>query len=1732
MVKRKSRIISWIVAGTIGLTLSEGVICETRNAVQAFFSTEDVWKNKPDVYQINREEAHSTFVSYKDSATALEYEKKPIDKRGIRVDSDYHMLLNGQWDFNIVNKPSLRPEVIDENGFNTEGWDTIKVPSNWQTQGFDYPIYTNIKMPWTGVETPPVGTAPTVYNPVGTYQRKFTVPEGWKNDRRVYISFQGVESAFYIWVNGKQVGYSEDSYTAKDFDVTDYVNEGENTISVQVFRWSDASWVEDQDFIRLSGIFRDVAVYSTPDIRIRDFTVLSNLDENYENSNLSVEVDLSNYKKSNDMYTVEAMIYDEDFNKVLDSPIVASTDFSDATNLNSNANRKILNLSQEIINPRKWSAEDPYLYTVILTLKDSNGNEREAVSTKFGFKKMEIEDRQILINGKPIYFKGANRHETDPTDGRAVTVERMIEDIKIMKAYNINSVRTSHYPNNPAWLELCDEYGLYVVDEANIESHATRGTTGLIPSSKPEWAEMTLDRVRSMVERDKNHASVTMWSLGNEAGDGQAFIDMANWIRENDSTRPVHYEGDYNPNTEASDVYSMMYSYPSALESYSTRNKPVVLCEYAHAMGNSIGDLNSYMEIFEKYDNLQGGWIWDFVDQGLYKDIESKTTIKDSSKNSFDVEIKTGELLEGKTGDGLRGYATLPSDEKLNITGKALTVEVSVKPENTNVDSVFVAKGDTQFAIKESVNFQNTGKRALEFFIYDAQNPGSYTQWISAKTFELPENWIGSWHDIAGTFDGKNVKLFIDGVEAASVEYSGSITANTYPVTIGGDAQTGRRSSAVVDNIRIYNKALSLSELNNTSRTPDDNTVLWVDFDNVETSNPEGGQFIAYGGDWGDNPNDDNFCANGLINADRTIKPQLIDVKYHYQDIEIKAIDANKGKVTIENESLFTNVNKYDATWELYQDDKKIQEGALNLDIEPLTTKEVVIPFTIPEDIDKGSEYFVMVRFKQKVATKWAEAGYEVAKQQFEVSFTDEGKDFVDISSMDNIKLDENDTDLKVTGTNFEVNLNKLTGNIDSFINGDTELLTSPITPDFWRTPNDNDRENGMPNRTKTWEDAGENRTIDNIEVNAYDKVVNIKVNSTLNTTTKSKYTNIIKIYGNGYVVITSTLEPGSTNLPEIPAIGMELKMPEGFENLKWFGRGPYENYWDRNMSTDVGVYTSTVDEQYFEYIEPQQMGNKTDVRWMTLTNNEGIGLMAAGDDLLEISALHYTEEELGSKKHPYELIRSSDIEVNLNYRQMGLGGDDSWGARPHEQFQLKPNKKYTYRMMLKAINLNTEDPIEINKSALPIELKENQEISITAIKGNKPILPSKINAETVDGIIKEVSVNWNEINEDSYNTIGTFEVEGSIEGTSNKITAIIKIKEIASVDTINAKLGKAVTLPAQVSVYYTDSTNEIVSVTWNSIDQNIFNTEGSNIIKGKILVDNVEVEIKTKLNVAVGDYASDIAWKSATVGWSTIKKDKSIDGNALRLINGKNITTFDKGIGTHTDSTIIYDITGKGYKYFQSYVGNDQEMSGSNSDGIQFKVYVDNVLKYDSGKMMPNTPAKFISLDIEGATEVKLVADKMVNNGSDHADWAEALFVKAATEIIDNSLNEAIDEAEELYNNSIEGMEVGQYHIGSKVEFITAIKKISEAGKNATREEITKLKEELALAVEKFNSLLIAENTGDFNNNGKIDLSDLAIVSKNYGKDIKDFDLNKDGKVDKYELEFIANRLLKNKIN
>ncbi|NVM53447.1 MAG: DUF4981 domain-containing protein, partial [Candidatus Helarchaeota archaeon] len=583
-------------------------------------SSKNDWENSEMIGQ-NKEPAHCTLIPYPNREAAL---------KGTQEASIYYKSLNRNWKFNWVKKPAARPFDFWKVDYNASKWDEIPVPSNWQLHGYGIPIYLNVRYP----HSVKIWFPPRIdhnYNPVGSYRTEFEIPDEWKT-RQIFIHFAGVKSAFYIWINGEKVGYSQGSMTPAEFNITKFVKPGKNLLTVEVYRWSDGSYLEDQDTWRFSGIYRDVFLFSTSMVHIRDFFVYCDLDETYKDAKLNVRVKLRNYnEQAKENYSLNLILLDSE-KKVVGKEPLATKKVIIGPN-----QEKIIKYSTDVKNPKKWTAETPFLYEILLELKNSDNQIIEVERHRFGFRKVEIKNSQILINGVRIFVKGTNRHEFDPDHGRAIPYERMVQDIKLLKQHNINAVRTSHYPNHSKWYDLCDEYGIYILDECNLESHRLRRK---LPKGKRKWRDAVIDRMVSMVERDKNHPCIFMWSLGNEAGNGENFILMKEAALSIDHTRPIHYEGDSQLNE--SDVFSTMYTSHENLEKSGHfkkvrvtpisisrlspkkyRNKPRILCEYCHAMGNSVGSLQEYWDIFEKYDNMVGGFIWDWVDQGLRKKDEA-----------------------------------------------------------------------------------------------------------------------------------------------------------------------------------------------------------------------------------------------------------------------------------------------------------------------------------------------------------------------------------------------------------------------------------------------------------------------------------------------------------------------------------------------------------------------------------------------------------------------------------------------------------------------------------------------------------------------------------------------------------------------------------------------------------------------------------------------------------------------------------------------------------------------------------------------------------------------------------------------------------------------------------------------------------------------------------------------------------------------------------------------------
>jgi beta-galactosidase/beta-glucuronidase len=1076
------------------------------------------WEN-PQVVGRNKLPGHTLLMPYPDQAAALTNK---------RVSSPFFQLLSGRWKFYYALDPAAVPENFYADDFDSMGWDDIEVPGNWTMQGYDKPIYTNVKMPFA--PNPPYVPSD---NPTGLYRRTFIIPANWQG-RQIFACFNGVESAFYLWVNGQKIGYSQGSRLPAEFDITAYVQPGENTMTVKAIRWSDGSYLEDQDHWWMAGIYRDVYLYATPKVHIFDMFARTELDADYRDAVLKVQAEINFYEQSESGdyqgetrffdasapdYHVEMQLFNAQAEPVFAEPVSRPVMVSDWA-------MPAVNLASDVSNPHKWSAETPYLYTLVLTLKNAAGETIEAVSHKIGFRQVEIKNKELLINGRPVLTKGVNRHDHDDKRGKTITEETMIADIKLMKQFNINAVRTSHYPNDSRWYELCDEYGLYVVDEANIEAHALYNTL----CHDPQWTHAFVERGQRMVERDKNHPCIIMWSLGNESGYGPNHDTLAGWIRGTDPTRPLHYEGVVSslsvmlngyidlepegfPTPEqfdqarragwqlgrlATDVVCPMYPAVDHLIDYAqdpNNDRPFIMCEYAHSMGNSTGNLKEYWEAIENNHGLQGGFIWDWVDQGLVK-----------------------------------------VDEK-------------------------------------------------------------------------------------------------------------------------------------------------------------------------------GTEYWAYGGDFGDEINDANFCINGLIWPDRTPHPAMYEHKKIIQPVGIQAKDLSAGQIEITNKQYFSDLSGLNVLWELAVDGKIIQQGELSpLELLPGASQVVTLPFNQPE-LGPGAESFLTVRFVLAVDTPWADQGHEVAWEQFKMPFAAPAPKPISIEQLPTLELTESAEQAVIAGPDFNLTFDKVTGQISAFNFKEIALLQTGPVLNIWRAPTDNDGIKARPDERREqmlpkWLEAGLDRLVRQSKSVTVAQLGPQVVRVSAHTLVQAEgcpdsfdHHHTYTIYGSGDVLVDNVVKTDSS-LPSLPRIGLTMTMPGGYENFSWFGRGPHENYVDRNVGAAIGLYSGSVDEQYVPYIVPQDNGNKTDVRWLTLTNGAGLGLLAVGSQPLEASVSHYTADDLYQAFHTYELVCRDEVILNLDYQQCGLGGA-SCGPGTLPPYLILPDT-FTFSFRLRPFIAGETGPADLSRQTMP----------------------------------------------------------------------------------------------------------------------------------------------------------------------------------------------------------------------------------------------------------------------------------------------------------------------------------------------------------------------------------------------------------------------------------------------
>jgi beta-galactosidase len=1122
---------------------------------------------------------------------------------------------------------------------------------------------------------------------VGQYRRSFTLPKDWTaGDRRTFLHFEGVKSAHYVWINGTLVGYHEDSYDPAEYDITQHLKPGTNQIAVEVYRYSDGDWLEDQDMIRLSGIFRSVYLYSTPAVHLRDFRLDTPLGDGYTTAELSVTASVRAYAAGHDgSYTVETQLHDARGHAVWSRPLVRSVDVGDS----ATGEDVTVRASRSVPSPELWSAEHPALYTAVLRLRDPRGKVVETLSHRVGLREFALKDGLMRINGQPVSLRGTNRHEMHPDRGMALTRADLVRDIGIIKRLNINTVRTSHYPNNPLWYELADEYGLYLVDETNLETHGVRGE---YPGNHADWTTACVARAQAMVHRDKNHACVVIWSLGNEAGGGSAFVAMRDWIKSYDTTRVVQYEGDDRPTI--SDIRSEMYDSPQRVEQRAkdtSDTRPYVMIEYAHSMGNSTGNLKKYWDLIRRYDVLQGGWIWDFADQSLTWPVPRRHLLTEEGPSGLRGQLLTGSGTFDRD-KGVFGATGFPRDPALDLTG-SLTLEAWVTPHVLGSHQPIIAKGDTQYALKQS-------DRNIEFFIYGGG------QWVSVSWALPGDGWTGREHHIAGVFDAGagSLTLHVDGEVKATRTTTRRPGVNTAPLALGTDTDNPTREfSGTIRRARVYARALTATELASGGRGPgDDGVRFWFDAATVEVTEGQRKErsFLAYGGDWGDNPSDGAFVADGIVKADRGHTGKAAEVKRIYQAIHAAPApgdDTPASKtVTLTNEYLFTNLRDFDGSWSLVADGEEIRHGRLTraqLDVPPLSAKDITVPFRLPSSPAPGTEYFLRLSFTTRERTPWARAGFEVAGQQLAVDAGSPAVTPVPLADVPALTYEDGADAITITGKGtkgrgFSVTVDRTSGTITSYRADGVRLVDSGPVPNFWRAPTDNDHGNGQHIRNQTWRDAGTNREVTDVTVRALgDRAVEIKVTGTLPTTVASSYTTTYTVFGNAEIKVDNTLHPGAASLPYIPEVGTLLLLPRRLDRLHYYGRGPEENHWDRNNGTDVGRYSGTVAEQWSGYIRPQENGNKTDIRWAALTDRDGVGLLVSGEPLIEVNASFFTPEDLSrGLRHDYQLTPRDAVVLRVNHRQMGVGGDDSWGAHTHDEYKLLASRDYTYTYRLRPL--------------------------------------------------------------------------------------------------------------------------------------------------------------------------------------------------------------------------------------------------------------------------------------------------------------------------------------------------------------------------------------------------------------------------------------------------------------
>ena len=1421
--------------------------------------------------------------------------------------------LDGAWRIKMADRPEDVPTRFWADGYDTSRWQTVQVPHSWITDGLDHPMFRNIATDMYPDAPPAV---PHDVNPTGAYVRTFDLPAAWR-DRRTFVRFEGVTSAYFLWVNGQYVGYDQGGYVPAEFDLTDHLRAGRNTIAVQVHRWSAGSHLENYDQWRFAGIFRSTWLYSTPQTHLRDVTITAPLDASHTNATLNAKVEVAGQGDR----SVRATLYDPAGREIttVQGPVAA-----DGTAM----------LSTRVTDPAKWTDETPNLYSLIVELIAPGGAVTHVTRQPVGFRSVEVRDKQIQINGKRLLVRGVNRSDTDLDNGRHVPRSRILQDVKLMKQLNVNAVRTAHYPSDPYFYDLADRYGVWIDDEVEVETHHHDGCPDNCLAERPEWQKAFLDRYVGMIQRDKNHPSVFMWGTGNEAGLGQAHYAMAEWTKANAPGRLLYHQSN-GPDGDApyADVWGPRYPSPGSLaEKAKTTTKPIVMGEYAHAQGNSLGNIREFWDVVRRYPQVQGGFVWDWVDQQLRQPLR---TTPDASGNDILAWLSgRPEVVDGKRGkalylSGLDDIVEVYRDRRLDQVSDRLTLDAWIRPARWTGDFTVIAKGDHQYSLKMA------NENTLEFFVHGG---GGYRT-VRAT---VPADWYGNWHRVSGTFDGTRLALFIDGAEAGHLDWSGTVDASHYPVNIGRDPErmtenTGRMAHGTVDQVRIYHQALTPAQL---AADPKGDAVLALDFDTVE----QRGTYLSYGAGQAGN--------DGLIMPDRTPQPEAYAMAAAQAPIRFAAVDAEAGIFTVRSERSFAGTNDLELSWQLDEMGSPLARGSRPLVLPAGGEATVRLPRARPNPL--GAERMLTVRAVLKKATSWAPAGHVVALDQFQAG----GRQITGVGSPAGhgpVTTNQAGDQVVVAGPGFRYAIDRDTGTLTSMRVRGTELLNGGPRLDAWRAPVSNENWG----EANDWRAVGLDRLrtmVDSVRVAESRGQVVVTVGSTVAapgvTDASFKQAMTYTITANGDIRLGHRVDPRGRmrTLPYLPRVGLQLGIKPQLERFTWYGRGPHENYNDRKDGATVDVYRSTVDDQYVEYYSPQDYGNHDDVRWAILSDGRGAGLLVAGD--LEVGVTPYDDAERAA--YPFALQRNAGW--NTLHVDHAVSGVSETFHTVLPQYQVRGDRQYDYTVLLRPLTA--------------------AEAGAGVPAGPRVCGPTASLAAAKTGL------------EPGESTTATLTVTNDCPQPATGVAATLRTPNGWTVTPAAAQSGR-IAPRGSASVEVTVSRGADTPTGEESLVADVTSTT-----RGVPVFATTALTLVGTPRAPRGEArVSSLEFLQAENGWGPVERDLSngeqAGGDGRQLAVGGQ--TYEHGLGVHAES-LVSVFAGERCTSFTAEVGVDDETGEAGS--LIFEVYADDRLVATSPRLTGTDGARPIQANVTGASTVKLRATEAADgNAWDHGDWANAIL-------------------------------------------------------------------------------------------------------------------------------------------